>query len=412
MSILEKKNLMRELAEKAKNVHESESMSLPEKKEALDKIGVDLKSASDEIAVYEQGKRLAAMGDIAPDQSSEVRSEGRKSFGELVTESDEFKMTMAKAGSGEFAASIDLKTATNVTEGSTVSGFGLNGTWGAAVTPNFLPGIVDIKLPPLLVADLFAQGTTDSPIVTFLKETLFDNQAAGVAEGAAKPQTSDQVIRMTAQVGKISHYLKMTTEMIQDVPQATSFLNSRMVTGIQQKEQIELLNGAGVPSVSGLLGQSSLAASIAGYVAPTATQDSDIDAVFKQLTQIRTTAWLEPDAILVNPLDWQNIRLRKDKNGQYYSGGPFTGAYGNGGYSNVDALWGVRVVMTPAVPAGTILVGAFADAAQLFRKQGVTVEMTNSNEDDFKNDLVMVRATERLALAVYRPGAFGKVTVS
>ena len=36
--------------------------------------------------------------------------------------------------------------------------------------------------------------------------------------------------------------------------------------------------------------------------------------------------------------------------------------------------------------------------------------MTNSNEDDFKNNLVALRAEERLALAVYRPGAFGKVT--
>jgi hypothetical protein len=38
--------------------------------------------------------------------------------------------------------------------------------------------------------------------------------------------------------------------------------------------------------------------------------------------------------------------------------------------------------------------------------------MTNSNKDDFKNNLILVRAESRSALAVYRPGGFGKVAVT
>jgi hypothetical protein len=38
------------------------------------------------------------------------------------------------------------------------------------------------------------------------------------------------------------------------------------------------------------------------------------------------------------------------------------------------------------------------------------LEMTNANEDDFRRNLIMLRAEHRLALAVYRPIAFLEFT--
>jgi HK97 family phage major capsid protein len=73
-------------------------------------------------------------------------------------------------------------------------------------------------------------------------------------------------------------------------------------------------------------------------------------------------------------------------------------------------LWGLPVAVTPAMTAGTALVGAYASAAQVFRKGGIRVEASNSHQDFFIKNLVAIRAEERLALAVYRPGAFGEVT--
>jgi len=125
---------------------------------------------------------------------------------------------------------------------------------------------------------------------------------------------------------------------------------------------------------------------------------------------------VEPDAFVIHPTDWQTIRLGKDSQNQYYGGGPFTGAYGNpgsgGAYTNEANLWGLRGVVTTAITQGTVLVGGFQECAQVFRRQGVTLEMTNSNVDDFVNNLITLRAEERLALAVYRPAGFGKVTLT
>jgi len=112
---------------------------------------------------------------------------------------------------------------------------------------------------------------------------------------------------------------------------------------------------------------------------------------------------MEPDVIVVDPIAWQNILLAKNVQGFYYANGPFV--------SEADSmLWGKKVVHTPAITAGTALVGAFAQASQIFRKGGITVEASNSHNDNFAKGIVSIRAEKRLALAVYRPGAFGTVT--
>jgi HK97 family phage major capsid protein len=70
------------------------------------------------------------------------------------------------------------------------------------------------------------------------------------------------------------------------------------------------------------------------------------------------------------------------------------------------------VALTAAIAAGTALVGAFRTAAQIFRKGGIRVEASNSHSDYFVKNLTAIRAEKRLALAVYIPGAFGKVTLT
>jgi hypothetical protein len=52
------------------------------------------------------------------------------------------------------------------------------------------------------------------------------------------------------------------------------------------------------------------------------------------------------------------------------------------------------------------VVGAFKTCGSVVTKGGVSVEATNSNEDDFIHNLMTIRAEERLALAVRRPAGF------
>lgn len=379
---------------------EDESRPWSEKREEFDKLDVDIKAILEQRAGLKavEHSPFAKLGDDKP-ADTEVET-STKSLGEQFVESAEFKSI---GGVGErFAVSAELKA--NITE----AGTGVGG-----VFPQYLPGVrVPTLFRRLTVSDLMPQGTMNSSSLIYVQESAVTNNAATVAEGGTKPQSDITLAQVTENARKVANIAKLSDEMLQDVDYIASYVNGRLVLFVQLAEEDQLINGNGTaPNLKGLLQRSGL------QTAQAVGADTRVDAIYKEITKIRANAFLEPDGIVVHPTDWQSIRLLKDSNQQYYGGGPFTGAYGNGPTSNeqgniggTESLWGVRVVVTPAISAGTALVGAFSTAAQVFRRTGITVEMTNSNEDDFKNNLVAVRAEERLALAVYRPGAFGTVT--
>jgi HK97 family phage major capsid protein len=57
------------------------------------------------------------------------------------------------------------------------------------------------------------------------------------------------------------------------------------------------------------------------------------------------------------------------------------------------------------ITSGDFLVGA-REGAQVFDRRQMTLEMTNTNEDNFIKGMVTFRISERLTVAVYRPKAF------
>lgn len=416
MSESSAKEAMRQLAAKAAEVVKDETKSIADKQAELDKIEVDLKAASDEVSLHTKAKLLAGGGEAPPEaQTAELVNVGAKSIGRQIIESDAFKNAQAqtKGTRFSFASEIGTKAAATVDEGTTISNGQLSGAGGVLALPDYLPGIVDLRFAPLSVVQLFAQGATTSPIVSYVKEATETQGAAARAEKTALGQSDATFARVNEQVGSIGAYFQITGEMLEDSEQTESFLSSRLVAQLGREEENESLNGTGYPALAGILGRSGLQAAIsAGTTGTLANPMLLAEAIFKQRTKIRTTAFVEPDAAVVNPTDWQYVQLAKDANSQYYAGGPFSGAYGNGGYANVAALWGLKVVQSPRIASGTVLLGGFQECAQLFRRQGVVVEMTNSDGTDFQNNLIKVRAMSRSALAVYRPGGFGTVTIT
>jgi HK97 family phage major capsid protein len=278
-------------------------------------------------------------------------------------------------------------------------------TGGGLAQPQVTPGILPILFQPLTVEDLIPGGQTGAALVRYLKETVATNAAAAVAEGAAKPASTLNFAAVDEPVRKVATTIKVTDEMMQDVPAIRSYIDNRLTLFVQLATEAQILSGAGTgANLTGILNRAGLTA------AQAIGTDTAPDAIYKDITKIRVASFLEPDGIVIHPNNWQTIRLAKDANNQYYGGGPFTAAYGAGGGMAPDMLWGKRVVVTTAMTAGTALVGAFGTAAQIFNNGGLTVEATNSNEDDFLNNLIALRAERRLALAIYRPSAFSTVT--
>ena len=412
-SLIEAKNGMKDLGTKAQAVVDDDTLSPAEKMTRLENYAKDLKGFQDVVSIHETAARRRTGGESAPDAKAAPVA-GAKTLAQEVLTSDSYRSAVAaKGGKYSFVSEIGTKVAATVDEGTTIANGQLNGAAGVLSLPNYLPGIVDIRFAPLAVADLFAQGSTDSPIVSYVKEATETVGAAARAEKGAIAQSDATFGRTNEQVGGIAAFFTITGEMLQDASQAESFISNRLIMQLKREEENEVLNGTGYPALAGILGRSGLQAALsAGTTGTIANPMLLAEAVHKQVTLIRTTAFVEPDAVVMNPTDWQYLQLAKDANNQYFSGGPFTGSYGNGGYSNVASLWGLRVVQSTRIASGTALVGGYQECGQLFRRQGITVEMTNSNEADFKANLITVRATSRSALAVYRPGGFGTVTIT
>jgi HK97 family phage major capsid protein len=274
------------------------------------------------------------------------------------------------------------------------------GSGGALVVPQYVPGI-QFPQRRLVVADLFAQGVTNTGMVTFMREKTFTNAAAAVAQGAAKPESALVFESATSKVEKVAHWLPVTEEMLEDVPQLQSYIDARLSLGVEIAEEDELLNGTGVsPHILGILLTPGLTAS---YPQP-ATGENNADTLAKQTLAVYGASFLMPDGYVLNPANWATTVLLKDGTNNYLVGNPF------GASLVASSLWGLPVAVTPAIAAGTGLVGAFKTGAQVFRHGGIRVESSNSHQDYFVKNLVAIRAEERLALATYRPAAFGTVT--
>lgn len=342
--------------------------------------------------------------------------------------------------------------ASGTTYAGALSGYFLGGTAGPFVAPEFVPQIVDLRFYENVIASLIPSYACDSPVVTWVRESTWTNNAAATAEGATKPTSQHSFARFTATVGKIANLERVTDELIQDAGLVWSLIQQRCVQGVQRKEEIELVAGSGLPGVSGLLSFNGSfqapqtvtaitnlsfptsgtpgigaapdtvstvtpgrvvyggAGAAAGSTPPTGVQIAE--GVLQAITDIRVKTFFEPDAVLMNPWDYLTVRLSKDLNNQYYGGSMFGRDYGwaqdekTPNAVTTFGLWGKKVVATPAMPQGLILVGDFAGWNRVLRRGGLRVDMTNTNGTDFEQNLWTVRAEERIGLMVERPELF------
>lgn len=281
---------------------------------------------------------------------------------------------------------------------------GEDGPWGPIVTDVDRGPVLPYQRP-LVVADLFGSGTVSGNAVSYPVFGPLEGETGEVAEAGQKPQVHvGDPTWVTDVLSEIAGFIKISDNMAEDIPYIVSEINSTLLYDLQAKEEDRLLNGTGTNgALLGVLNRD-------GVNQITDGGDSNPDRIYLGISQIAQASPFAADGIVINPEDYEAIRLSKDSNGQYFGGGFFTGAYGNGGLTQEPPLWGRRTVVTNAIAQGTVLVGAF-NQGKVFRKGGIKVESTNSHEDDFTNDRITIRARERLLLQVKYPAAFSVVTL-
>lgn len=407
MNLKEKKDRLKALVAEAKSAQaemtSDESKKTSENIAAVDAKLAQIKSLKSEI---EAGEAIEGAESFL-NQPAEAKSgfyiparvipRGPQTIGGAFVTSEEYKAAASRTRGSGTRVSVEIPSLVKTEdppppspEVFTASGSSLTGGM------NHLPGIITPNLQPLTVASLIARGTTNLSSVPYIVENSFTNAADTVGENGLKPEAAFDVKEETAPVRKIAVVGRVSDEMFADYSAMQSYVDGRLRYMVGAKEEAQILNGDGNGN------------NLKGILATTGIQTQDTtgetlqDAIHKGITKVRSNAFLEPDGIVINPTDWETLRLAKDDNDQYYAGGPFSAVAGL-------QIWGVPVVVTSSITAGTVLVGAFRIGAQAFYKAGVTVEASNSDGDDFSYNRMAIRVEERLALAVFRPAAFCKV---
>jgi HK97 family phage major capsid protein len=333
-----------------------------------------------------------------------------KGWGERYTESDEYRQVkelLELSGGARIGTTRPVKIAERAEVKATLTTLttdGAAGSAGAALFEDRRPGIIGLPQANLDILDLITFGATDERVVSWIVETVFQNNAAEVAENAQKPETSFGFDEVDTTVRDIAHWTKLTRQTARDIAGIQTWINNRMIYGVRRRLQKQIVSGDGTGvNLLGLYNQ-------AGILSQTwddeLTGDARalalVEAIHMGMTTLRTTAFgYEPNAVLINPTDWQTIRLAKNGNGDYYYGGP-----GNAG---TVTIWGLPPVVHPDAPVGNPMVGDFSEAV-FWLREGMSVNMTDSDGNDFQFNRLTVRAEMAGAFGVLQPAAFVEIT--
>jgi HK97 family phage major capsid protein len=344
-----------------------------ETKNAIDAIGVEQRELADRLLQLEQ--KGSAQQDEAP------KPEG---WGEQFVKAAGYADFQKKgAQRGSF-------------------GFEVKNTVTNAIANTFSerrPGIVEGAFRVFTIEDLLVNIPTSSNAIDWIRENVFTNAAAETAEGGQLPQSSITFTPGTMPVQSVGHFLKITRQLAMDNAALAAYINRRMVYGVNLKVENQLVAGNGTtPNLSGLTNAGNFTAH--GYTAASLTaaqlSNNRFDLIGKMIGDCAVADY-PADVVILNTADWWTMRLAKDSQGRYLLGDPASNV--------VPTLFGRPVVASNAMVAGKVWVGSLSQAATLHTREGIAIDLSDSDENNFQLQLVTIRATRRLALTVEKPAA-------
>lgn len=257
------------------------------------------------------------------------------------------------------------------------------------VFPEQRPGVIAGDFAPLTIRQLFRAVPVSTNMVNSLRELAWTNSAAEASQGAAKNESDLTFEQYNVPITTVAHWIKVSKQLLEDAPAITAYIDTRLRDGLAQRIDAQLLNGNGTsPNLSGLTDSGN-------FTAYTPTSD---DLLVDAINRAKYALWAVgrmPDTVIVNPATWGSMERTREGagTGQYLYGAPGSIAGSN--------PFGLRVVLSNNMPAAKFLVGALDSSTVLYNRTGAVVEAGYVGSD-FTNNLVTLRAEERLGLGVER----------
>jgi HK97 family phage major capsid protein len=274
---------------------------------------------------------------------------------------------------------------------------GASSTSGGAFVVNDRKAFLPLLRESAFTLGKVGQGETDSDTVEYVEQDglTLHATAQGVAEGAARGETTVTYVVRTTPVVEMGHNIKATKRALADAGQLRTLLQGDLIEGQIRSMDLEVVSGDGAADgLTGIYNTSGIQTQALGAL-------TRADALFKAITKIRI-AFGEPDWIAFNPNDYEDLRLQKDGMGRYLFGDP----------SGVGSptVWGIPWYQSTHITSGTPFVGDFRRGSTLWMREGLSVDATDSDGTDFVKRIVTLQANVRLAFKVVRPTHFATIT--
>ena len=248
------------------------------------------------------------------------------------------------------------------------------------------PVIGDTKSRTIKLMDLVTIGSIGSNLKEWLFLSNEEGSAGATGEGLIKNQIDFEIIVGSQKVEKITAYITITDEMLDDVEQIRTLINNKLTVELNKALEQGCFNGSGVSPI--LNGIDTVATTFAaGVFANLVDNANEIDVLQVASNQIEIADQDMATAILMHPSDVTSLLLTKmsstDK--RYVERLQMIA-----GTLSFD---GIPVVKTTLVTQGEFLMGDFSKASVDF-KQGVTIEV-GYNADNFVKNYKTIRAEVR-----------------
>lgn len=362
--------------------------SLDEATQSIEELKSEIKGLADSKSVNDRLKefgdtivRIKAATEKTKDGKREIKSLGDQiadACKEFVVESNGVKRINVEAlkekGGVKFDVVMKAASAPVMTTGGAPVAGGVTIDDQISVDPRKRASI----------RDLANVASISTPSVVYAQLKDVEGDAAWVPEGGLKPSMTAEVDTVSLTAGKIALTAKITTEVMQDIPQLEKEIEAEILNKIGLKEEDGIFNGTGSGGQIQGVGDSLPAFSLTGI--EISKSPNMYDAIVAAYTQIVSTSNMaySPNAVRMNPVDYANMQLTKNDNGDYIR--PFK--------IGDELITGLRVVQNPNVPVGSFQMGDFR---YLFIRDYVVLSLNFGWEnDDFTKNLVTILGEKRM----------------
>lgn len=225
--------------------------------------------------------------------------------------------------------------------------------------------------------------STTSVVYAELKDV--EGDAEWVPEGGLKPSMKAKLKTTTVNVGKVALFTKVTKEVISDIPQLVAELKTELFNKVDQKEEDGIMNGDGQDGEIVGVADQFPAFSLTGL---SVTSPNMYDAIVAAYTQIVSVSGMNyaPNGIRMNPVDYANMQLTKNTNGDYIR--PFK--------VGDELITGLRVVQTSGQDVGTFIMGDW-NYLNIRDYELFNISFGWENQDFTKNQITIIGEKRLLA---------------